>query len=429
PIEGEVSELEEELIGLIKTTGMNKDYELVEYVNDVNREHAEVLMELNINGIMDTAYSYGDQRLTNERFTGWTGYYTYDPRGSVSGVTDADGYIWQSYRYNANGDITFGKPQYNNVYSYNAESYNPNFESQYLRARYYNVANANFLTEDSYLGKITDPLSLNRYNYVKSSPLNYVDPSGHFAFTPDTAFDIASWLASSAEFMANPTVGNALSLAWDTFAVAAPGVPSVGLMDDAAEFLVKETGEKITKKAVKEAAEKIAKEGLEESIENAAKKNLSGSCAKYTDEILKGFSKVDEIALHHSSIGEFTFDPRTGALSKMKGGGHGQANIDFLNKNGMEYNIVKEYANGVRIGNIPDHKTKIKRTGTNQSWFPKSWSESDISKAGEYVGNLSENVNAADGVVVFGEYKGVRVGVIRTNGKISTIFPDAAKQP
>ncbi len=35
------------------------------------------------------------------------------------------------------------------------------------------------MTEDTYLGDITDPLTLNRYNYVKSSPLNYTDPSGH----------------------------------------------------------------------------------------------------------------------------------------------------------------------------------------------------------------------------------------------------------
>ena len=34
-------------------------------------------------------------------------------------------------------------------------------------------------TKDSYLGDISDPLTLNRYNYVKSSPLNYADPSGH----------------------------------------------------------------------------------------------------------------------------------------------------------------------------------------------------------------------------------------------------------
>lgn len=181
PIDGEVSELESELICMIRTTGKEKNYELVEYVSDVNREHTEVLMELNINGILDTAYSYGNECLTNERLTEWTGYHTYDPRGSVTGVTDSKGMIWQSYCYDVNGELTFGKPQYNNVYSYNAESYNPNMESQYLRARYYNVPNGNFLMENSYLGKIMDPLTLNRYNYVKGSPLNYVVPSGHDA--------------------------------------------------------------------------------------------------------------------------------------------------------------------------------------------------------------------------------------------------------
>ena len=70
-----------------------------------------------------------------------------------------------------------------------------------------------------------------------------------------------------------------------------------------------------------------------------------------------------------------------------------------------------------------------RREGTNQSWFPKSWSRADIMKAGEYVGNLSENRDAVEGMAVYGSYKGVRVGVIRTNGKISTIFPDATKQP
>ena len=51
--------------------------------------------------------------------------------------------------------------------------------SIHLRARCYCPTTADFLTEDSYLGDISDPLTLNRYNYVKSSPLNYVDPSGH----------------------------------------------------------------------------------------------------------------------------------------------------------------------------------------------------------------------------------------------------------
>lgn len=122
-----------------------------------------------------------------ERFTGWTGYYTNDPRGSVTGVTDSEGTLWKSYRYSPTGDITFGKPQYNNVYSYNAEDYNPNLEFQYLRSRYYDVERGDFLTEDTYLGQITDPLSLNRYNYVKGSAPNYVDPSGMYSVPKSAA--------------------------------------------------------------------------------------------------------------------------------------------------------------------------------------------------------------------------------------------------
>ena len=139
--------------------------------------------------------------------------------------------------------------------------------------------------------------------------------------------------------------------------------------------------------------------------------------------------KVSDSALNHSSIGDFTYNPKTGKVSKMKGGGHGQANIDFLDANGLKYEIVDTYPNGVRVGNVEDHKVKAKRTGNNQSWFPKNWTESDIVNAGEYVGNLKENINAADGVISYGEVNGVRVGVIRTNGQISTVFPDAIMQP
>ncbi len=54
-------------------------------------------------------------------------------------MADADGGLWASYRYNATGKMTFGEPEYNQIYGYNAESYNPMLELQYLRARYYDV--------------------------------------------------------------------------------------------------------------------------------------------------------------------------------------------------------------------------------------------------------------------------------------------------
>jgi len=36
PIDGEVSDMEQELIDLVKTTGKQKNYEMIEYINDVN---------------------------------------------------------------------------------------------------------------------------------------------------------------------------------------------------------------------------------------------------------------------------------------------------------------------------------------------------------------------------------------------------------
>ena len=189
PVQEEVSATEADLIARIKTTGKEKNYELIEYLNDVNREHAEVLVEQNINGKTDTSYIYGAEinggfdRISLDRFDGSTGYYLYDARGSVSGITNEEGQVYQSYRYSVTGEITFGAPQYENEYTYNGESYNPNIESQYLRARYYCVVTATFLTEDSYLGSQTEPLTLNRYNYCVSSYLNYTDPSGNDHYT------------------------------------------------------------------------------------------------------------------------------------------------------------------------------------------------------------------------------------------------------
>lgn len=65
----------------------------------------------------------------------------------------------------------------------------------------------------------------------------------------------------------------------------------------------------------------------------------------------------------------------------------------------------------------------------NREAFPKNWSDSKIKEAGNYVTNLPDNKNLPDGVIGYGEYDGVRVGIIKTDGKIGTIFPDADLQP
>ena len=103
--------------------------------------------------------------------------------------------------------------------------------------------------------------------------------------------------------------------------------------------------------------------------------------------------------------------------------------MDILDKHGIPYKVVKTYSNGVRVGNVPGHKDPKKRVGIGQAWFPKSWTEKDIRRAGEHVAGLKGNRKIPNGKAIFGVYKGVRVGVIRTNGKIATVFPDSDQTP
>lgn len=137
-----------------------------------------------------------------------------------------------------------------------------------------------------------------------------------------------------------------------------------------------------------------------------------------------GSAPIHHEAIIHSIEGEYTHEPKTGRPLRLKNGGHGQAAMNLMDAIGIEYHVVKTWPNGVRIGYVPNHKMKWKRRGTNQAWFPRGWSTMDIVKAGEHIVSLKTNQGTADGETMWGTYKGVHVGVKRTNGRISTIFPD-----
>ena len=134
---------------------------------------------------------------------------------------------------------------------------------------------------------------------------------------------------------------------------------------------------------------------------------------------------VSDFDLVHSDEGKYTKPSRKGDKLRLVSGGHGQTGMDQLDKYGIKYNVEKTYSNGVRVGNIPNHKNPNKRKSMGQTWFPKSWTTKDIRHAGEHVAGLKGNRHVPDGKAVYGVYKSVRVGVIRTNGKIATVFPDA----
>lgn len=138
---------------------------------------------------------------------------------------------------------------------------------------------------------------------------------------------------------------------------------------------------------------------------------------------------VSDFALVHSNEGDLIqsqerVNGKMTFILRLTNGGHGQKGMDLLEKYHIKYNITKTWANGVRIGNVPNHKNKMKAKSNMQSWFPKSWTAKDIKRAGEHVAGLKHNRRTPDGKPIYGVYNGVRVGVIRTKGRISTIFPD-----
>ena len=49
----------------------------------------------------------------------------------------------------------------------------------YEGARYYDPTTGRFITEDSYNGTKTDPISQNKYIYGGDNPMRYLDPTGH----------------------------------------------------------------------------------------------------------------------------------------------------------------------------------------------------------------------------------------------------------
>ena len=127
---------EGELFGYI-CSATGRAYDLTEYVNDTNREYAQVLMAYNINTDFDTeSYAYaGNQRLSRNNI--WNeardvnhdemSYYLYDGRGSVTANTWYNGMVTDVYQYDPYGQVTLGSTKHTDFYGYNAESYKPEY--------------------------------------------------------------------------------------------------------------------------------------------------------------------------------------------------------------------------------------------------------------------------------------------------------------
>lgn len=153
-------------------------------------DSTRVLYETDGSGNLLRRFVYGatDQPISMIQGTN-TYFYHYNGHGDVVALTNASGAIVAEYDYDAYGVpvVTGREGTVENPYRYAGYRWDPEFGMYYLNARYYAPTLGRFITRDSFHGFEDDPASLNQYNYAKSNPVMFVDPSGHFVVNVITA--------------------------------------------------------------------------------------------------------------------------------------------------------------------------------------------------------------------------------------------------
>lgn len=147
----------------------------INYLLNLNTALPEVLAD------GDNLYLYGIGRIGEQAVSGgaWE-YHQGDALGSVRLVTGALGQAVQGTNYDPNGnvlDVVSVGPGGESAFGFTGEQTDPT-GMVYLRARYYNPNQAQFLTKDPFGGINTRPNTLHPYGYVGNNPLRYTDPSG-----------------------------------------------------------------------------------------------------------------------------------------------------------------------------------------------------------------------------------------------------------
>ena len=151
--------------------------EYVKYLND-NSSLTNVLAEIDSEGSVQAYYTIGADLISQER-DGNVSVYLYDGHGSVVGLANESGVVTDTYSYDAFGNLLKSTGSTKNCYRYCGEQFDETTGLYYLRARYMDTSTGRFISQDSYAGSISDPISLHKYLYANANPVMYSDPSGY----------------------------------------------------------------------------------------------------------------------------------------------------------------------------------------------------------------------------------------------------------
>ena len=166
--------------------------EYVKYLND-NSRLTNVLAEIDSDGNALALYTVGADLVSQER-SGRTSIYLYEGHGSVVGLSNESGVVTDTYCYDAFGNLLKSTGSTDNNYRYCGEQFDETTGLYYLRARYMDTLTGRFISQDSYAGEISDPVSLHKYLYANANPVMYSDPSG-YSVENDAYYFQQAWLS------------------------------------------------------------------------------------------------------------------------------------------------------------------------------------------------------------------------------------------
>ena len=95
------------------------------------------------------------------------------------GVVAPAGSVWARRRYDPYGETRYTYGRSPTDFGFTGQREDGGTGLMYYRARYYHPALGRFVSADAMVPSPQNPVDFNRYAYVRNSPLNYIDPSGH----------------------------------------------------------------------------------------------------------------------------------------------------------------------------------------------------------------------------------------------------------
>jgi RHS repeat-associated protein len=111
-------------------------------------------------------------------------FYLHDRLGSVRQVIsyETNVQVLNSYTYGPFGEMIAADcaETIDNPFKFTGQWFDPETGWYYLRARMYDPQLMRFTGRDSFDGDREEPLTLHKYLYCSSDPINFTDPSGNF---------------------------------------------------------------------------------------------------------------------------------------------------------------------------------------------------------------------------------------------------------